>query len=378
MTQVDDSGRKDFFISYTGVDLKWAEWVAWQLEQASFTTVIQAWDFRPGNNFAIKMDEASKLAERTIVILTPNFLKSGFTAAEWTTAFAQDPTGEKRLVVPVLVEKTDVSGLLGQIIYIDLTNKTGDDALTALLAGIQPGRSKPTDAPDFPGQKVEASIIQAPVTRATELVWKAEQYAPTVTWRTEPRGSGGSTVLEIQLVPMSTALIPVATLSKLADALANTGRQGGLFSPSVGIGTDSDADHVQVFSLRERDVNDSGLLVTRGGGRGAWIELPSDMLGSVFDAKELSPRISAVLRLLMSLDVPAAERYAVAARLGSISMLSVGDARIVGNRNSASMSSLGQTDIEIPIEDSVNADAIAASADEIAAEIVARLAVRLK
>ena len=34
-------------ISYTQVDHTWAEWIAWQLEAAGYTTVIQAWDFRP-------------------------------------------------------------------------------------------------------------------------------------------------------------------------------------------------------------------------------------------------------------------------------------------------------------------------------------------
>src|SRR5688572_13823157 len=30
-------GRCDFFVSYTGVDTAWAEWVAWQLKQAGYT-----------------------------------------------------------------------------------------------------------------------------------------------------------------------------------------------------------------------------------------------------------------------------------------------------------------------------------------------------
>ena len=39
--------RVDFFISYTSADRAWAEWIAWQLEAAGFTTLLQAWDFRP-------------------------------------------------------------------------------------------------------------------------------------------------------------------------------------------------------------------------------------------------------------------------------------------------------------------------------------------
>jgi phage replication-related protein YjqB (UPF0714/DUF867 family) len=40
---------RDFFISYTGVNRPWAEWIAVQLEAAGYTTVLQAWDVnRPG------------------------------------------------------------------------------------------------------------------------------------------------------------------------------------------------------------------------------------------------------------------------------------------------------------------------------------------
>jgi hypothetical protein len=43
----------DFFISYTGKDKAWAEWIAWELEAASYKTIIQAWDFsRSSGSFA--------------------------------------------------------------------------------------------------------------------------------------------------------------------------------------------------------------------------------------------------------------------------------------------------------------------------------------
>jgi hypothetical protein len=36
------------FVSYTGADQAWAEWIAWQLEQAGHQAVVQAWDFSAG------------------------------------------------------------------------------------------------------------------------------------------------------------------------------------------------------------------------------------------------------------------------------------------------------------------------------------------
>jgi TIR domain len=52
---VADRPGRDFFISYTAADRAWAEWVAWQLEAAGWTTVLQAWDFAVGENFVLRM-----------------------------------------------------------------------------------------------------------------------------------------------------------------------------------------------------------------------------------------------------------------------------------------------------------------------------------
>jgi hypothetical protein len=49
---------KDFFVTYSGQDEPWATWIAAVLEEAGYTTVLQAWDFRPGDNFMAAMDHA--------------------------------------------------------------------------------------------------------------------------------------------------------------------------------------------------------------------------------------------------------------------------------------------------------------------------------
>src|ERR1700736_3533038 len=96
---------KDFFISYNKAERAWAEWIAWQLEQVGYTTILQAWDFKPGGNFALEMQKATGEAKRTIAVLSPDYLKAQFTQPEWTAAFVQDPTGEKGLLVPVRVRE---------------------------------------------------------------------------------------------------------------------------------------------------------------------------------------------------------------------------------------------------------------------------------
>jgi len=141
----------DFFISYTGVDRSWAEWIAWQLEAAGYTTVIQAWDFRPGANFALAMQHVAAESERTIAVLSPAYLQSGFTAAEWAAAFARDPTGTQGLLLPVRIHDCEPQGLLPQIVYIDLVGLDTEAARETLLAGVRRQRAKPTREPGFPG-----------------------------------------------------------------------------------------------------------------------------------------------------------------------------------------------------------------------------------
>jgi hypothetical protein len=61
---VADRGGRDFFISYTQVNRPWAEWIAVQLEAAGYTTVLQAWDFRPGGDFLHQMQQATTSVSR--------------------------------------------------------------------------------------------------------------------------------------------------------------------------------------------------------------------------------------------------------------------------------------------------------------------------
>ena len=65
---------KDFFISYNKADKNWAEWIAWTLEEAGYSVVIQAWDFRPGGNFVLEMQKAATDTHKTIAVLSDNYL----------------------------------------------------------------------------------------------------------------------------------------------------------------------------------------------------------------------------------------------------------------------------------------------------------------
>ena len=79
----------DFFISYTAADKDWAEWVAWVLDESGATTTLQAWDF--GAVGIPAADAPAGKWRRRIAVLSPDYLKSKFGAAEWAAAFVDDP-----------------------------------------------------------------------------------------------------------------------------------------------------------------------------------------------------------------------------------------------------------------------------------------------
>ncbi|MER9076646.1 toll/interleukin-1 receptor domain-containing protein [Mesorhizobium sp. M0904] len=141
----------DFFISYTHADTAWAEWIGYVLEEAGLTVTIQAWDFRPGSNFVLEMQRAAAEAVRTILVLSPDYLKSQFTSPEWAAAFTSDPQGLNRKLVPVLVRPCQPIGLLTSLVQIRIIDMPEETARATLLAGIDSNRAKPLTRPNFPG-----------------------------------------------------------------------------------------------------------------------------------------------------------------------------------------------------------------------------------
>ena len=173
----------DFFVSYTGADQAWAEWIAEQLEAAGYSTLLQAWDFRPGGDFLHQMQQAVSGAQRTVAVLSPAYFGSRFGEAEWRAAFAKDPTGELGLLVPVRVRDFQPPGLLASRVYVDLVGLEEEAAAARLRAGIQQGRARPPGRRPFPGQATAAGGSRYPG-RLPE-VFGVPPRNPNFTGRTE-------------------------------------------------------------------------------------------------------------------------------------------------------------------------------------------------
>ena len=106
----------DFFVSYNKADREWAEWIAWQLEDAGYSTKIQAWDIRPGSDFIDEMNKAIIETERTIAVLSPDSLVSRYAKMEWDATIKKGPNK----LLFACISKCRPEGVYGPIIGFDL------------------------------------------------------------------------------------------------------------------------------------------------------------------------------------------------------------------------------------------------------------------
>jgi hypothetical protein len=128
---VATEGRKDFFVSYTGVDRRWAEWIAWVLEEAEHTVVLQAWDFHAGENFIANMHRTLEATIRTLAVLSPAYCASGYCQQEWTAALAKAGQDGADRLLPVRIADFATPGLFAPIAYLD-------------LVGVEEGEARPS------------------------------------------------------------------------------------------------------------------------------------------------------------------------------------------------------------------------------------------
>lgn len=149
----DTSQSVDFFVSYVSEDRRWAEWIAWQLEEAGYGVFVSRWDFVPGTNFTTVIENAIGRAGRVVIVLTSAYLVSEHAKLEWQMALRMDPSNMLRRVLPVLVEPCKPTGLFATLVYIDLVGLAEAEASRRLIEEIRTaveGRAKPTDVPAFP------------------------------------------------------------------------------------------------------------------------------------------------------------------------------------------------------------------------------------
>jgi hypothetical protein len=151
----------DFFVSAAAADQPWAEWIAWQLEDAGYTVHLPAWESVPGSHWTARMQEGIRGAARTVAVVSTAYLVSVFSQNEWQAAIQADPQGIRRILLPLRIEECELPGLLGQVVPVDIFGLDAIEARARMVARVGDaiaGRAKPAAEPAFPGAAIDAPL----------------------------------------------------------------------------------------------------------------------------------------------------------------------------------------------------------------------------
>jgi TIR domain len=117
----------DIFISYSSKDSDWVRnTLLTTLESRGFSVIIDFRDFKTGSLSVDEMQRAVEQSRHTILVLTPNYLKSDWTKFENAMAQTLDPAAEQRKLIPVVRETCDIPLRLRILVRRDLRHDEPD------------------------------------------------------------------------------------------------------------------------------------------------------------------------------------------------------------------------------------------------------------
>lgn len=139
-------GGTTVFISYAHADRAWAEWIAWQLEEAGFACTLQALEHHSGTDVVRLIEQSLDAADQIITVLSPSYFDSIWALSEWQAAMKRDAVDYRRRLIPVCVEQCSLPFAYCGMNYIDLVGRDEEVARQTLLAGILQAAAHPTMA----------------------------------------------------------------------------------------------------------------------------------------------------------------------------------------------------------------------------------------
>ncbi len=135
-------GRQvDCFVSYRSDAEYHARRIAGWLESAGLSTIVQTFDFLPGDDFARLIDEALASCRRLVALFTPSYFESVWCRDEWTQATLQ------RKLISVEVEPCGLTGPMARSVDVDLIRVSAEGAMAVLVGSIQELLVTPRPAP---------------------------------------------------------------------------------------------------------------------------------------------------------------------------------------------------------------------------------------
>lgn len=137
----------DVFISYSSQDKSWVRGeLLPKLDAAGLKTFIDFRDFDIGAPSVTEMERGVLTSRKTLLVLTPAYVKSEWTEFENLMLQTLDPANRARRLIPLLKERCELPLRIGMLTYVNFTDPSELDlAWQKLLRGL--AAPNPTVAP---------------------------------------------------------------------------------------------------------------------------------------------------------------------------------------------------------------------------------------
>lgn len=123
----NDNYQWDVFLSYASEDKSWCEKLAERLVDKGVRVWFDGWILRPGHNIGVEINKAIETSRKMVAVWSSHYFEKEWTQAEAFGQLHDDPLGEGRHVIPVIIDdytNLKIPPTLRPLLAIDFVNSS--------------------------------------------------------------------------------------------------------------------------------------------------------------------------------------------------------------------------------------------------------------
>ncbi|MET8758810.1 SEFIR domain-containing protein [Lentzea sp. NPDC004782] len=200
-----------------------------------------------------------------------------------------------------------------------------------------------------------------------EVVWRTGVESLAKTWKRQ-----WPATLEVHLVPVGDARIPVSQLRSVEANLPVYAHAQGVLDVSSGVDKTSTPDVVMVSSQEPYSSGGGGMALLRNGQRSAWMRLREARLGSVLIREDAVSNIKTMLTALVQLNPALSANVVPVVGIDPVLFVRRGDLSDLTS-NSASISMFNRSALRLRADEYLAAAELTGMTEQVAVELAERL-----
>ena len=122
------------FISHSHQDKKYTQLISHALENAGHEVWVDSLNLRPGYNFITKINDAIKVSDAFVIVVSKNSISSENVSREISAIALGEISKKRTRIIPVLIDKSTVPQYLAQYLYVDLSRDFDSGLKRIILA----------------------------------------------------------------------------------------------------------------------------------------------------------------------------------------------------------------------------------------------------